>query len=194
MFGVVSADLLSIYTPPTWRGFSFALHLLRMQGFYFALLQYSPIQAFTVRFMLSVQLYRPRCKTAHGALQALYLRFAQFNRPRHQTETSGYNTHLRHAGAYHSAGTPPVHTRYKRHAGRFAGQHSRPIIIMYIRGAAVRPLLWIHARRCSIQQTMQTRRGQRLHLHRVSPAACNPAPSTRRGSPAAGARRAARNH
>nr|DAT83085.1 MAG TPA: hypothetical protein [Caudoviricetes sp.] len=38
-------------------GFSFALHLLRVQGFYFALLQYSHIQAFIVSFISSMQLY-----------------------------------------------------------------------------------------------------------------------------------------
>jgi hypothetical protein len=41
----------NIHPRPRWRGFSFALHLLRVQGFYFALLQYSHIQAFTVRFV-----------------------------------------------------------------------------------------------------------------------------------------------
>ena len=35
-----------------------------------------------------------------------------------------------------------------------------PIIIRYIRSA---PLLWTHARRCSIPQTMPARRVQRLH-------------------------------
>nr|DAY84634.1 MAG TPA: hypothetical protein [Caudoviricetes sp.] len=63
-------------------------------------------------------------------------------------------------------------------------------------------MLWIHAGRCSIPQTIPARRGQllpsadrwqvlhparllrgqRLHLYRVSLS-----PSTRRGSPAAGA-------
>lgn len=33
-----------------------------------------------------------------------------------------------------ASAAPPAHTRYRRHAGRCAGQHSRPIIIMYIRG------------------------------------------------------------
>lgn len=41
--------------------------------------------------------------------------------------------HLRHDGAYHSAVAPPANTRYQRHAGRYTGQHSRPIIIRYIR-------------------------------------------------------------
>jgi hypothetical protein len=48
-----------------------------VQGFYFALLQYNPIQAFTARFM---QLYRQRRKTAHSALQGLFLLFAAFYR------------------------------------------------------------------------------------------------------------------
>lgn len=63
-----------------------------VQGFYFALLQYSHTQAFTARFVPSVQLYRPRRKTAHRALQGVPMRLHQFNRPRYQTNTSGYNT------------------------------------------------------------------------------------------------------
>jgi hypothetical protein len=42
-------------------------------GFYFAPMQYSPIQAFTAAFLPSMQLYRHRRKTAHRALQALFL-------------------------------------------------------------------------------------------------------------------------
>lgn len=34
--------------------------------------------------------------------------------------------------AYHQA-QHPTDTRYHRHAGRYAGQHSRPVIIRYIR-------------------------------------------------------------
>ena len=45
----------NLYPRPRWRGFSFALHLLRVQGFYFVLLQYSHTQAFTVRFVSSIQ-------------------------------------------------------------------------------------------------------------------------------------------
>lgn len=64
-----------------WPGFSFALHPLRVQGFYFALLQCIHIQAFTASFAPSMQLYRTCRKTAHRALQRLFLRFAPFNRP-----------------------------------------------------------------------------------------------------------------
>ena len=64
--------------------------------------------------------------------------------------------------------------------GRCAGQHSRPIIIMYIRVQRPRKPGGV-----SSTDPAQLLRGQRLHLYRVSPAACNLAPSTRR---------AARNH
>lgn len=63
-----------------WPGFSFALYPLRVQGFYFALLKCSPIQAFTARFVPSMQLYRPHRKTAHRALQAFFRPFAVFCR------------------------------------------------------------------------------------------------------------------
>ena len=68
---------------------------------------------------------------------------------------------LRHVGGHTVKRSTFTDTRYHRHAGRCTGQHSRPIIIRYIR-----------AQRCGISQTMPARRG----------------------SPAAGARLAERNH
>ena len=85
-------QIRSISPGQQWPGFSFALYLLRVQGFCFALLQYNPIQAFTARFASSMQLYRQRHKTAHKALQVFFLLFDPFNRSRYQTDTSGYNT------------------------------------------------------------------------------------------------------
>ena len=90
---------------------------------------------------------------------------------------------LRHVGAYHSAVAPPAHTRYQRHAGRCTGQRSRPIIIRYIRVQRC-ALLWIHAKQCSISQTIQARR--LVIWHRSAVRAHRLAPSTRRGSRAAG--------
>ena len=134
-----------------------------VQGFYFALLQYSHTQAFTACFALSMQLYRQRCKTSHRALQALFLWLVPFYSRRYQTDTSGYNavcaTLKRITAPQHLQRIPDT----RRHAGRCTAQHRPPIIIMYIR---VRPLLWIHARQCSILQTMPARR---LAIwHRVS--------------------------
>lgn len=73
--------------------------------------------------------------------------------------------------------------QYQRHAGRYTGQHIRPIIIMYIRGAQTMP-----ARRGQLLPSVDCwqvlhpahlLRGQRLHLCRVSPAACDLAPGQR---------------
>lgn len=122
-----------------------------VQGFYFAMLRYSNIQSFTADFITYMQLYRPRNKTSCRALQGLFLRLYPLNRPRYQTGTSGYNAAcatLEHITA------PVLHTPIpdtRRHAGRYTGQHSRPIIIRYIR-----------AQRCAHVidpcQTMQHRR------------------------------------
>lgn len=77
---------------PRWRGFSFALHPDTVQGFYFARMQYSLIQAFTARFAVLMQLYNPHHKTAHRTLQGLFLRLHLFNRTRYQTDTTSHRT------------------------------------------------------------------------------------------------------
>lgn len=60
-----------------------------VQGFYFALLQYSHIQAFTARFVPSMQLYHQHSKAAHRALHGLFQLFAVFCR-RCVSGASGY--------------------------------------------------------------------------------------------------------
>lgn len=68
---------------------------------------------------------------------------------------------LRHVGWNTVKRSTSTDTRYYRHSGRCAGQRSRPIIIRYIR-VQLCALLWIHARQCSISQTVPARRGQLL--------------------------------
>lgn len=157
-----------------WPGFSFALHPLRVQGFYFALLQCIHIQAFTASFAPSMQLYRTCRKTAHRALQQLFLRFAPFNRPQYQTGKSGYNAAC--ATLEHITAPQRLQRIPDTSATPDAVQVSTAAYYNKVyKGAGVR-LLWIHARRCNTSQTMPARRGQRLHLHRVSPAAFDLAP------------------
>lgn len=65
--------------------------------------------------------------------------------------------HLRHARAYHSAVAPPTRARYHSRAGTL----DRPAQTAYynkVYKSAETHLLWIHARQCSISQTMQARR------------------------------------
>lgn len=82
-----------ISTPPTLAGLFFCLASAESARlFCFALLQYNPIQAFTVAFVLSMQLYSQCRKTAHRALQWRFLRFVPFYCHKYQTDTSGYNT------------------------------------------------------------------------------------------------------
>lgn len=160
------------------------------------------MKAFTVRFVRLMQLYRPRSKTAHRALQALFQLFAVFCRCRvagassytappaprcsisqHCSTSSAYQIQTLRRTLYSSAQPPYYNKVYK--------------------GGSGVPLLWIHTRQCSIPQTMPARRGrllpcadrwqvlhpahllrgQRLHLYRVSPAACNLAPVSSQGAP-----------
>lgn len=72
-------------------GLFFCLASDTVQGFYFALLQYSPIKTFTARFVPSIKLYRQHHKTAHRALQGLFMQLVQFYRLQYQTDKSGYN-------------------------------------------------------------------------------------------------------
>ena len=110
---------------PRWRGSSFALHPDTVQGFLFARIQYSRIQAFTACFAVSMQLYHQRHKTAHRALQRLFLRLQPFNRPRYQTDTSGYNTTCATLEGIHAPGRAQPIPDTTATPGRCTGQHSR---------------------------------------------------------------------
>lgn len=121
-----------------WPGFSFALHLLRVQGFYFTLLQYSYIQSFTAVFISFMQLYHPHGKTAHRALHVLFLLFAVFCRCCCMAVHPAMPHYLRHAGAYHSASAPPEHTRYQRSARTLCNSAQPPYYNKVYKGAAYR--------------------------------------------------------
>lgn len=119
-------------------GFFFCLASANGAGLLFCPAAMQPIQAFTARFVLFMQLYSSHSKTAHVALQALFLRFSLFHRPRYQTDTSGYNTTydtLEHITATQHLQRIPDTIATPR---RCIAQHSRPIIIRYIRAAAYR--------------------------------------------------------
>ena len=168
-------------------GLFFCLASDTVQGFLFARMQHSPTQAFTARFVQSMQLYRPRRKTARKALQGLFLRLHPFNRPRCQTDTSGYNTTCATLERIHAPGRPQPIPDTTATPGRCAGQHRPPIIIRYIRGQTM-PAAAGQRQHLSIWQGSARRGLDTSHVwHRVS---SQGAPSTRRGSPAAGARRA----
>lgn len=114
-------------------GLFFCLASANGAGLLFCPAAMQPIQAFTARFVPFMQLYSSHRKTAHVALQALFLRFSLFHRPRYQTDTSGYNTTcdtLEHITATQHLQRIPDTIATPR---RCIAQHSRPIIIMYIR-------------------------------------------------------------
>ena len=126
------------------------MHLRRVQGFCFALLQYSPIQAFTVAFVLSMQFTANVAKQRTGLYRGFSRYFPCFaavvwrvhppipHHPR-RSASSTYQNH-RHARTLYSSAQPPYYNKVYKGAS----------------------LLWIHARQCSISQTMPARRGHLL--------------------------------
>ena len=112
-----------------------------MQVFYFARMQYSPIQAFTARFVLSMQLYHPRNKTAHKALQWLFLLLHPPNRPRYQTNTSDYNTACDTLEGIHAPGRAQPIPDTTATPGRLYRSAQPSIIIMYIKGCRGAPVM-----------------------------------------------------
>ena len=97
-------------------------------------------------------LYNPCPKTAHTALQWLFLRLCPLNRPQYQTDKSGYNTTCDTLEGIHAPGRTQPIPNTTATQGRCTGQHRPPIIIMYIR-----------------RQTMQARRGlDAFHARRLA--------------------------
>ena len=141
-------------------------------------------QNFTVAFPVICPIIPPQIPNQH-------------NKPLHN---------LRYAGAHHSAAMPPAHTRYQRHAGRCTDQHSRPIIIRYIRaqqiadhaspagsaptvcGSLASATPGAPAEGCSVSACTGSARRHAI-WHRVSSGTLYPASQS-----SSRARRAARNH
>lgn len=148
-------------------------------------MQYSPIQAFTACFAVLMQLYRPRHKTAHMALQRRFLRFRPLNRPRYQTGKTGYNNTCNTLEGIHAPGRAQPIPDTTATPGRCTGQHRPSIIIRYIRGCRGAPVIdpcqtvQHIADHASGTDPAHLLRGQRLHLRRVSPARsrCFPRPA-----------------
>lgn len=169
------------------------------------------------------KLYRPRHKTVHKALQALFRLFAMFRRycmavhpaiPHHLRRAGAHTRARTHSSAYQ---IPPPHQTPHRLA-------QPPIIIRYIRMQRRTPVMdpcqtvqyitdharpaWSAPAACGSLASAapgapaegsasppKTGSARRLAIwHRSAVRAHRLALSTRRSSPAAGVRRAARNH
>lgn len=160
-----------IPTPPTLAGLFFCLAPAEGAGLLFCPAAIQP-HASVYSVLCTVNaIYHTRHKTAHRALQWLFLRLCPLKRTRYQTDTSGYNTACATLERLPAPGRTPTHTRYQRHVGTLCRQAQPPIIIRYIRAQ----------RRAPVMDPCQT-----VRILQTMPA--------RRGNPAAGARRAVRNH
>lgn len=128
-------------TPPTLAGLFFCLASAEGAGLLFCP---AAIQPHTSVYSAFCSVHAVIPTTPQNGAQGFTMAFPeicpiltpqipnQHNKPLHS---------LRHAGAHHNAAAPPAHTRRQRHAGRCAGQHSRPIIIRYIRVQRCAPVM-----------------------------------------------------
>ena len=185
-------------------GFSFVLHLLRVQGFCFVLRQCSHAKAFTACFAPSMQLYHTRRKTAHRALQVLSRLSAMFccccmagASDYAAPPALRWSAHTRSNAPHRYQIPPPRRTLYR--------SAQPPYYNKVYKGAAVRPCYGsmtdsaayhrpcqpggVSVSTCTGSARRRSGTGSVVRVHRVGLA-----PSTRRNSPAAEARRAARNH
>lgn len=124
--------LIKFSTPPTLAGLFFCLAPAEGAGlFFFGLQRISHMQAFTAAFIPSMQL----AKTSK-AFTGLYSSVSvNLTIPAHTIQQPHKPPiyRLRHAGWHTVKRSTSIDTRYHRHAGRCTDQHSRPIIIRYIR-------------------------------------------------------------
>lgn len=125
-----------------------------MQGFSFALLQYSPIQAFTAAFISSMKLYIQNIKTVHRALQRLSVDLTYYSAHNTAAAQAAYTPTATRWRAYRQAQhlpqyqiPPPRLTLYRATQPPY-----------YNKVYKYAPLLRIHTRRCIIAQTMPARR------------------------------------
>ena len=141
--------------------FSFALHLMRVQGFYFCPAAYQPRASVYSVFHAVNAVY-----TAHAAKQrtglhsgfscnlpcfyACYLAV----HPAMLYSLQGAGGHTDKCSTSSTYQIPPPRRTPCRSA-------QPPYYNKVYKGSGA-PLLWIHARRCSISQTMPARRGQLL--------------------------------
>ena len=142
-----------------------------MQGFYFCPAAVQPHTSVYSAFCAVNAIIPPTQQNSAQGFTSAFPVICPILQPIIQDRHKRLQYHTRHAGAHHSAAAPPAHTRYHRHAGRCTGQHSRPIIIRYIRAQRCAPVI-------DPCQTVQ-------HIaDHASPAACDLAPVSSEGAPA----------
>ena len=98
-------------------GLFFCLASDTVQGFSFARMQYSPAQAFTACFVLSMQFIPPMPQSSAHGFTVAFPAIAPAQQPTIQDRHKRLQCHLRHAGGHTRARTRSTDTRYNRHAG-----------------------------------------------------------------------------
>ena len=174
---------------PRWRGFSFALHLLRVQGFYFCPATIQPNTSVYSAFCVVHATIPPTPQNSAQGFAGASPAIAPAQPP---TIPDRYNEplhHLRHAGGHTNARTRSTDTRYHRHAGtlcrsgqavyynkvykrvqRCAPLRGQRLHLSIWQGSARRGLDASHARRLEIWHRVSGQGGRAARNHwRLSP-------------------------
>ena len=142
-----------------------------VQGFYFCAAAYQPHTSVYSGFSAVHAIIRSKRQNRLQGFTAAFPLICHI--PAHTIQQTHKPTihHLRHAGAHHSAVVPPPIPEIPPPRRTLYRSTQPPYYNKVYKGAAVRPCYGSIRRRCSITQTMPARRGQRLRLYRVCPAA-----------------------
>lgn len=151
-------------------GLFFCLASANGAGLLFCPAAMQPIQAFTARFVPFMQLYSSHRKTAHVALQALFLQFVPLSRRRYQTDTSSYNTVCDTLGRITAPHCLQRIPGYHHHAGTLYRSAQPPYYNKVYKAQRCPPVI-------DLCQTVQHT------TDHASPAACNLAPVSGQGAP-----------
>ena len=141
MTAIKSNSLETITPRPRWRGFSFALHLLRVQGFSFCPAAYQPHASVYSGFSVVRAIILSQSQNRLQGFTAAFPLILPISARTIQQSHKPPIRQLRHAGGHTVKRYTSANTRYHRHAGRCTDQHRQPIIIMYIRAHRCPPVM-----------------------------------------------------
>lgn len=126
---------------PNPAGLFFCLASDTVQGLYFCLATYKPQASVYSGFSAINAIYTATTPKAFTELYSGVSIDSTYSSA-HNTAAAQATIHrLRHAGGHTVKRSTSADTRYHRHAGRCTAQHSRPIIIRYIRVQRCAPVV-----------------------------------------------------
>lgn len=125
--------LIKFSAPPTLAGLFFCLASVEGAGLLFCPAAYQPHASVYSGFSVVRAIILSQSQNRLQGFTAAFPLILPISARTIQQSHKPPIRQLRHAGKHTVKRYTSANTRYHRHVGRCTGQHSRPIIIMYIR-------------------------------------------------------------